>query len=220
MSGFVERELAVARGLAACRGDDVRLDEADAEIADQATQDAPLRAAYADPPYLGLAQEFYGHLHPEAAKYDDPETHRRLIQRLSDEYDCWAMSLQSNALHTILPMCPADVRVMAWTKGFASFKPGVKTAQYAWEPVIVRGGRPRAERLHCVRDWIQESMTMKRALRGAKPERFCFWMFEVLNLKPEDEFHDLFPGSGAVGEAWQKWRQRSLPMQDGLFAVA
>lgn len=32
--GFVERELAVARGLAACRGDDARLDEADTELAD------------------------------------------------------------------------------------------------------------------------------------------------------------------------------------------
>jgi hypothetical protein len=167
-----------------------------------------------------LAAEFYGHLHPDAAEYDKPETHQRLIERMCDEFDCWAMSLQSNALHTILPMCPPDVRVMAWTKGFASYKPGVKTPQYAWEPVIVRGGRPREERLHCVRDWIQESMTLKRGFRGAKPERFCFWLFEVLNLKPEDEFHDLFPGSGAVGEAWGKWRQRTLPMQDGLFAVA
>ena len=32
--GFVERELAVARGLASCRGDDARLDDADAELAD------------------------------------------------------------------------------------------------------------------------------------------------------------------------------------------
>lgn len=32
--GFVERELAVARGLAACRGDEARLDEADTELAD------------------------------------------------------------------------------------------------------------------------------------------------------------------------------------------
>jgi hypothetical protein len=32
--GFVERELAVARRLAACRGDDARLDEADTELAD------------------------------------------------------------------------------------------------------------------------------------------------------------------------------------------
>jgi hypothetical protein len=32
--GFVERELAVARGLASCRGDDTRLDEAETELAD------------------------------------------------------------------------------------------------------------------------------------------------------------------------------------------
>ncbi len=32
--GFVERELAVARSMAACRGDEERLDEADTELAD------------------------------------------------------------------------------------------------------------------------------------------------------------------------------------------
>lgn len=31
-----------------------------------------MKAAYADPPYLGMAEKFYGDLHPEAAKYDDP----------------------------------------------------------------------------------------------------------------------------------------------------
>lgn len=47
---------------------------------------------------------------------------------------------------------------------------------------------------------------MRRGFPGAKPDGFCFWMFEGLNLTPEDEFHDLFPGSGAVGEAWEKWK--------------
>ena len=46
--GFVERELAVARGLAACRGDDARLDEADAEIADLRGQAVVLRRLLAD----------------------------------------------------------------------------------------------------------------------------------------------------------------------------
>ena len=32
--GFVERELECARALSSCRGDDARLDEADAELAD------------------------------------------------------------------------------------------------------------------------------------------------------------------------------------------
>ena len=172
-----------------------------------------MKAAYADPPYLGLAEAFYGKMHPEAAEYDKPETHRRLVERMMDEYDAWAMSLQERALHTILPMCPKDARVMAWVKGFASYKPGNKQAQWAWEPVIVFGGRPRSERLHCVRDWIQESMTLKRGFQGAKPERFCFWLFEVMNLNHEDEFHDVFPGSGAVGAAWEKWKTRTTPEQ-------
>ena len=46
--GFVERELAVARSLAACRGDDVRLDEADAEIADLRGQAVVLRRLLAE----------------------------------------------------------------------------------------------------------------------------------------------------------------------------
>jgi hypothetical protein len=108
---------------------------------------------------------------------------------------------------------------MAWVKGFASFKPGLKEAHYAWEPVIVYGARPRTERLHCVRDWINESMAMCKSLRGAKPERFCFWLFEVMNLNHEDEFHDLFPGSGAVGRAWEKWKQRTVPEQFVLDCV-
>jgi hypothetical protein len=175
-----------------------------------------MKAAYADPPYLGMAVAFYGDLHPAAADYDQPETHRRLIERLNDEFDCWALSLGSNNLYTILPMCPSDVRIMAWTKGFASFKPGVKTAHFAWEPVIVRGQRPITQRLHCVRDWVQESMAIQKCLRGAKPERFCYWLFDVLNLLPDDDFVDLFPGSGAVTRAWEKWRMRTLPEQFAL----
>lgn len=48
MSGYVERELAVARGLAACRGDDARLDEADAEIAALRGEAVVLRRLLAD----------------------------------------------------------------------------------------------------------------------------------------------------------------------------
>lgn len=171
-----------------------------------------MKAAYADPPYLGLAEKFYGHLHPDAAAFDRPETHQRLIDRLCDEYDCWAMSLHSPALRTILPMCPDDARVMAWTKPFASFKPGVGVA-YAWEPVIVRGGRRRAREQQTVRDYCAVPITLKRGFCGAKPEAFCFWLFEVLNLRQDDEFHDLFPGSGAVSRAWDGWRNRNLPEQ-------
>lgn len=45
-----------------------------------------MKAAYADPPYLGCGKSHYGALHEQAADYDDPEHHRRLIERLCDEF--------------------------------------------------------------------------------------------------------------------------------------
>ena len=111
----------------------------------------PLRAAYADPPYLRLAKKVYCAMHPDAAKYDKPETHQRLIEQLCDEYNCWAMSLHTPVLKYILPMCPDDVHEMAWPKPFASFKPGIGVA-YTWEAVIVRGGRRGTREQLTVRD--------------------------------------------------------------------
>jgi hypothetical protein len=75
-----------------------------------------MKAAYADPPYLGVAEKFYGELHPEAAEYDKLETHARLVERLMDEYDTWAMSLHVPSLREILGVCPDSVRVAAWVK--------------------------------------------------------------------------------------------------------
>lgn len=170
-----------------------------------------MKFAYADPPYLGLAEKFYGHLHPDAAEYDKPETHQALINRLCDEFpDGWAMSLHTPTLRIILPMCPDDVRVMAWVKPFCSFKKHV-TVAYAWEPVIVRGGRKRPITMPTVRDWIAESITLKRGLTGAKPEAVIWWLLEVLGVEPDDEFVDLFHGSGAVERAWQSFR-RARPL--------
>ena len=163
-----------------------------------------MKAAYADPPYLGCGAKHYGDRHEAAADYDTPEAHRRLIERLCDEFDTWALSLHEPSLRTILVMCPEDVRVAAWVKPFAAFKANV-TRAWAWEPVIFRFARPRTREQDTWRDFVSEPIAMRRGFPGAKPDGFCFWMFEGLNLTPEDDFHDLFPGSGAVGEAWKKW---------------
>lgn len=160
-----------------------------------------MRVAYADPPYLGLAAKFYGD-----PTYDSLAEHHRLIERMDAEYDAWAYSLTSTTLRQVLPLCPEDVRVMAWVKPFASFKPGVRVA-YAWEPVIVKGGRNEANGYNTVRDWVACNIALRRGLRGAKPEGFCYWLFEVLGMEPDDEFHDLFPGTGGVTAAWEQWRQ-------------
>ena len=182
--------------------------------------DSPIRAAYADPPYLGCGAKHYGALHTEAAEYDDPQAHQRLIERLCDEFDCFALSLHEPSLRVILPMCPAGVRVAAWVKPFAAFKKNV-TRAWTWEPVIFKfdGGRARAVEQDTWRDHVSAPIAMRKGFPGAKPEAFSFWIFEGLNLLPTDQFCDVFPGSGAVTEAWEKWSQRAAPMQDGLFVT-
>lgn len=177
-----------------------------------------MRFAYADPPYLGSAS-FYKDAHPDWEDYNKPGTHQSLIDRLCAEYpDGWAMSLHSPSLRTILPMCPADVRVLAWVKPFASFKPGVGVA-YAWEPVIFRGGRRRGRDQHTVRDWIAASITLRRGFVGAKPAKFMDWIMDILNVIPGDIVDDLFPGSGACSAVIAQRLGAHVRPDFGLFSA-
>lgn len=170
-----------------------------------------LRMAYADPPYLGQSRKHYsGH-----ADYAGEVDHDGLIGRLINEYpDGWALSCSSPSLRTLLPLCPADVRVAAWVKPFHIFKKGVRPA-YAWEPVIFTGGRNKGHKpplkggqANTPRDWVSANITLKRGLVGVKPEAFCFWLFDLLNLQTGDILDDLYPGSGAVGWAWQSYQRQ------------
>ena len=173
-----------------------------------------IRVAYADPPYLHQSKKHYGD-HPDYAGEVD---HTALIARLVADYpDGWALSCSSPSLRQLLPLCPADVRVAAWVKPFHAFKKGVRPA-YAWEPVIFMGGRNRGHKpperggkATTPKDWVAENITLKRGLVGAKPERFCFWLFDLLNLQPGDVLDDLFPGSGAVAAAWERYQERAAP---------
>ena len=163
-----------------------------------------MKVAYADPPYVGQAQRHYGM--PEV-------DHVALLAQL-EGYDAWAFSASSPSLRYLLPLCPETVRVMAWVKPFASFKPNVNPA-YAWEPILVQMGRKPAREEPTVRDWVSSNITLRRGLAGAKPLAFCYWLFEVLNLEPDDDFHDLFPGTMGVTEAWTQWRslKRNEPVR-------
>jgi hypothetical protein len=163
--------------------------------------------AYADPPYPGHADLYKRH--PDYAGEVD---HAELIARLCAEYpDGWALSTASTTLQQVLALCPADVRIGAWVKPFGVFKPAVNPA-YVWEPVIFRGGRRRTDRSEeTVRDWCSVPITLQRGLVGAKPEGVCFWVFSMLGLQPGDELVDLFPGTGAVSRAWERWQHQLLP---------
>ena len=171
-----------------------------------------MKFAYADPPYLGMGKS-YGN--PE---WDDPETHRRLVERLVSEFpDGWALSLSSPSLKVILPMCPDDCRVAAWVKPFAAFRPNVKPA-YAWEPVIFRGGRTRTRKDETWHDWHSENITMRRGFMGAKPAGFAQWIVRLLNAKVDqgDTITDLFHGSGAMLGVWRPEPEQMLRQAAGL----
>lgn len=169
-----------------------------------------MKFAYADPPYLGQGTKHYGKHHDAASVYDILDGHRVLIDRLVAEYpDGWALSLSSPSLRALLPLCPSDVRVMCWVKPFAIFKPGVNPA-YAWEPVIVRGGRKRTRLQPTLRDWVSANITLKKGLVGAKPPAFCEWLFGILNMQPGDTLDDLFPGTGIVGKTLEDWLAKNF----------
>jgi hypothetical protein len=161
-----------------------------------------MKVAYADPPYLGQGKKHYGKDHPEAGKWDSPEAHQDLIHRLEVEFpDGWALSASSPSLPILLPMFSAPVRIAAWVKPFAIFKPNVNPG-YTWEPVIFSGGRKGDRTRPTIRDFHSANITLKKGLTSVKPESFCFWIFDLLGVESGDDFHDLFPGSGAVSKAW------------------
>lgn len=164
-----------------------------------------MRIAYADPPYPGQARKKYAH-DPRCAEVD----HRALLDALAG-YDGWALSSGADlaAMKMVVPLLPEGTRVCSWVKPFASFKAGV-TLAYAWEPVYVMPARRRGRDLPTVRDWVSANITLRRGLAGAKPEAFCWWLFDVLGAEPGDDFADLFPGTGGVSRCWQTWSTSAL----------
>lgn len=167
-----------------------------------------MKLGYADPPYLGCGK-LYADQHPNALDWDDPMEHARLVQRLEADYDGWVIHLSATkdslALYSQLVQ-HTDARWCSWVKGFAAFKRNVSVA-YAWEPVIIKPARkPVVSKRLVMRDWIQESITLRKGLTGAKPEAVCHWAFELLGARPDDHLDDMFPGTGAVSNAWRVWQ--------------
>lgn len=171
-------------------------------------EDTELKFAYADPPYLGCCAR-YNHHHPDGKCWDNLATHRDLVTTLWLNYDGWALSASSSSLKSILSICPDDVRIAAWVKPFCAFKKGVRPC-YAWEPVIFYGGRnPSNGHAHpppikggaqtTPKDFIAESITLRKGLTGAKPEKVCRWILDLLNVQYGDEVIDIFPGTGIMG---------------------
>ena len=178
-----------------------------------------MKIAYADPPYIGCT-----HLYRDHPDYAGEVDHVRLIERLDRNYDGWILHAAATprSIATLAPLVErTGARWMAWVKGFAAFKRNIPVA-FAWEPVIVKAARkPVVSKRLVMRDWIQESITLRRGLTGAKPEAVCHWAFEMVAARPDDTLDDLFPGTGAVTEAWRTWRLKfALPGEPAARSAA
>jgi len=164
-----------------------------------------MRFAYADPPYPGQSARYYRN-HPDYAGEVD---HAELITRLARDYpDGWALSTNAVSLAAVLALCPPAARVAVWHKT-SDPHPGQDGWWYCWEPVIVTGGR----RTGVVRN-VLTCGTRGNAGRfpGAKPPEFSRWVFRLLGATLEDHLDDLYPGSGAVSDEWERYRaQPQLP---------
>jgi hypothetical protein len=177
-----------------------------------------MRFAYADPPYIGMAKRYY----KDQASYGGEVDHKALLERLYEEFpDGWALSSSMKGLWTIIPLIPMSwkCRIACWAKPYVGSPIYIKQKRpiYSWEPVVFRGGRPlRATQV--VRDYLVcnnlSAQPGRRSgngkadgggLAGAKPDEFCYWLFELLNMQTGDEFVDLFPGTGRVTRAWQTY---------------
>ena len=60
-----------------------------------------------------------------------------------------------------------------------------------------------------LRDWIYAPPKRWQAypggVAGMKPPAFSWWVFDCLGAQRGDELADLFPGSGAVARAWERY---------------
>ncbi len=162
----------------------------------------PRTFAYADPPYIGKARYY-----PEKREVD----HAALIRRLRTEYpDGWALSTSSEALLEVWSICP-EAKLRIWVKvpmKVKSYSPAV-----SFEALLIAGGRMLGAG---VAQDLEDSLVYRGrhrafpgAMMGMKPPAFAEWMFRLLGARRGDTLDDLFPGSGAIGEAWRRYTGES-----------
>lgn len=166
-----------------------------------------MRFAYADPPYLGQGASRYGHLHPDAAIWDDPGEHFKLVERLLSEFpDGWAASLNPTAAAFPCYTRPG-LQFACWIRpnNVTLRNPSMRIVP-TWELVVFRtsvpnslkhGPRTRNSIVLPNPTWQQQ-----RTHTGTKPAIYCRWVLNLLGYNPAaDEVVDIFPGEGSMAVA-------------------
>ena len=181
-----------------------------------------MKLCIADPPYLGRAAIWYGDAmsssqrgkrhggtakiggpkpadhHPDAHLWDDPETHRALVELLCRDYDGWAIAMSRDSLPVYLSAAPT-ARVCVWHNP-AAWPPGGRV-NATWEPVVLNipEGRRALGSGVAVRDHLSHVPPRSDGFIGAKPPAWTRWVLDMLGYDAEtDTVDDLFHGSGAV----------------------
>lgn len=177
------------------------------------------RLCIADPPYLGRAVRWYGEggcgegygkgqadNHPEAALWDDPETHRNLVKDLRQNFDGWAIAMSVHSLSTYLSVVETDsrngIRVCVWHKP-AAVTSGNRINN-VWEPVLISvPSNRKGYGSNCPKTKdVLSCNPNKMGFIGSKPVEWTHWVLDLLGYnEAEDSVEDLFHGSGAVKAA-------------------
>lgn len=177
----------------------------------------PLKFCIADPPYLGRAVRYYGaggcgmgngigqaDNHPEAWKWDDPQTHIDLVHYLNTNFDGWAIAMSVHSLSTYLQVIETDsrngIRVCTWVK--PSAVTSGSRIKNNWEPVIIKV--PQSRRGYKDGQKISDVLTAnppRNGFMGAKPMLWTHWVVDLMGATENDQITDLFYGSGAVSNA-------------------
>lgn len=176
--------------------------------------------AIADPPYppfigsggrKNRASRWYGtrqrsgtdrpaDVHPEADVWDDPASHRALLEQLLDEHDGFAIATSPDGLAAYGAL-PAAARIMAWVKPNA--QPGSHRLRSLWEPVILYppvGRRSNRGGAGSIADVLTANVP-RAGFRGAKPPEWTWWVLEAMSYADGDRVTDVFHGSGIVTAA-------------------
>lgn len=87
----------------------------------------------------------------------------------------------------------------------ASRRPGERVAEDlrdASRMAAVDASRGSARRVDVLTYRPGARTTDPARVIGAKPAAFCRWVFDLLGAQPQDDFADIFAGSGGVMRAW------------------
>lgn len=145
--------------------------------------------------YYGNAERYPAEFHPEARSWDDPRTHRALLEHLEDSSDGWAIATTPDGIAAYGDL-PRAVRILAWVRPNAA--PGGNRLRGCWEAVLVRQIEGRHQGRGQVSD-VHVSPHPRAGFVGSKPASWTRWVLDALGFDDErDTAADLFPGSGAV----------------------